>query len=352
MAALSQSRPAFAVTVDGSPLPLAAALQVTRIRVDQDAALPGMFTMDLAGGDADDETAWIDGTLFAVGGTVEIKMGYGEALETLIVGEITGFEPAFTRGARPLLSVRGYDRRHRLLRGRKTRSFVQQKDSDIASAIASEAGLTAEATDSQVVHEYVLQANQTDMEFLKERARRIQYEIAIDDKTLHFRPVQNDQGEVLTITPEDDLLEFHPRLSTMGQLTEVEIRGWDPKEKKELVAKAGAGDEVSTMGGSDTGAALVESVFGAAAALVDSAPVATQAEADQYARAGFNRAILKLISGEGVCVGRADIKPGTVIKLDGIGKRFGGQYYIKSAAHHYTSSLAYQTHFVVWRNAT
>jgi phage protein D len=156
----------------------------------------------------------------------------------------------------------------------------------------------------------------------------------------------------LTITPEDDLLEFHPRLSTMGQLTEVEIRGWDPKEKKELVAKAGAGDEVSTMGGSDTGAALVESVFGAAAALVDSAPVATQAEADQYARAGFNRAILKLISGEGVCVGRADIKPGTVIKLDGIGKRFGGQYYIKSAAHHYTSSLAYQTHFVVWRNAT
>lgn len=348
----STERPGFTVSVDGSDLPLEASLRVGVVRVDEDATLPGMFTMELDGGDAEDEFSWIDGDLFAIGGAVEIKMGYGDALEKLISGEITGLEPSFTRGNRPRLIVRGYDRRHRLLRGRKTRSFVQQKDSDIASTVASEAGLTAEATDSQVVHEYILQANQTDMEFLQERARLIRYELTVEDKTLHFRPVQNDQGEVLTVSPDDDLLEFHPRLSTMGQLTEVKVRGWSPEDKKELEGQAADGDEVSTMGGQDTGAALAASVFGDAPRLITDAPVRTQAEADQLAKAGFNRALLELIAGDGVCNGRTDLRPGTVIKLDGLGTRFSGQYYVKSTSHCYTQRYAYQTRFVVWRNAS
>jgi Bacteriophage probable baseplate hub protein len=346
-----KGRPAFAVTVNGTALPVDAALDVSSIRVDADATLPSMFTLELAGGTGEEPTAWIDGDLFKMGGTVEIKLGYNDTLDTVISAEITGIEPVFTHGTQPHLIVRGYDRRHRLQRGRKTRSFVQQKDSDIASTIASEAGLTADATDSEVTHEYILQANQTDMEFLLERARLIRYELVVEDKTLYFRPVQNDQGELLTMSPEDDLLEFYPRLSTMGQATEFKARGWNPKEKKEFEGKAAAGDEVSTMGGQNTGAALADSAFGAASVLIGS-PVVTQAEADQLARATFNRAILGLISGEGMCSGRTDLKPGSVIKLDGIGERFSGQYYVRSTSHHYTPRYAYQTQFVVWRNAS
>ena len=344
-------RPAFAITVNGSALAMEAALRVSRVCVDEDAGFPGMFAVEIAGGDDDDETAWIDDGTFGIGTAVEIKMGYDDSLQTLISAEITGLEPTFVRGGRPSLTVRGHDRRHRLLRGRKTRSFVQQKDSDIASAIASEAGLTAQATDSQVVHDYVLQANQTNMEFLQERARRIEYEVVVEGKTLHFRPVQNDQGEVLTLTPEDDLLEFYPRLSTMGQFSELELRGWSPKDKKEIVAKAKSGDEVSTMGGNDSGAAIAESAFGAAAVLFSDTPVFTQAEADQLARARFNRAVLELVVGEGVCTGRTDLHPGQVIKIDGIGTRFSGQYYVSATSHRYTQRDAYQTHFVVRRNA-
>jgi phage protein D len=331
------SFPSFAVSVDGTALPVDAATQLSAIRVEEDSFLPSMFTLELrAGGTLDDETAWIDGTLFPIGSSVEIKLGYGDAIDTLIVGEITGLEPAFSQGAAPTLTVRGYDLRHRLLRGRKTRSFVQQKDSDIASTIASDAGLTADTVDTQVVHDYVLQTNQTDMEFLQERARRIEYELSVDEKTLHFRPVQNDQGEVLTVTPGDDLLEFRPRLSTLRQLTDIEVRGWSPKDKEALVGKAAAGDEVSTMGGTDTGAAIVQSAFGDAPVLLNAVPVLTQAEADQIAKARFNRALLDLILGDGICLGRTDLRAGTVIKIDGVGTRFSGQYYIKSTSHCYT----------------
>jgi len=268
------------------------------------------------------------------------------------VGEITGLEPEFTVSTLPRLTVRGYDRGHRLVRGRKTRTFSRQKDSDIASAIAGEAGLTGDATDSQVTHDYVCQAHQTDLEFLKERARRINYEVLVDGKKLLFQPVQNGESELMTLTMEDDLLEFYPRLSTMRQVTEAKVLGWDPKEKKELLGQSKTGDETSTMGGSQSGGALAQGPFGDATASTGTLPVASQAEADQIAKARLNSAALEFISGEGVCRGRYDLTAGAVIKIDGIGTRFSGQYYVVAARHRYSANLGYQTNIAVRRSGT
>lgn len=345
--------PEFEILINGSPLSPVAMVHVIRLIVDNDVDVPSMFMLELAGSDTqDEEMPWIDDqTLFAVGNAVIIKMGYGNELATLFTGEITGLEPEFTFNRLPSLIVRGYDRRHRLLRGRKTRTFVQQKDSDIAAQIASEAGLTGQTEDSQVVHEYVLQAHQTDLEFLQERARRIRYEVVVEDKTLLFRPVANAEGEILTLTMNDDLLEFYPRLSSMRQVSEVTVRGWDPKEKKEIVGQARTGDEVATMAGQTSGAALSEQAFGPAVGAVGDRPIATQAEADQQAKARFNSVALALINGEGVCWGRTDLQAGKVIKIDGVGKRFSGQYYVTAANHRYLTQSGYYTHFTVRRNA-
>jgi len=290
--------------------------------------------------------------LFAVGNEVECKMGYVNDVQTVLVGEITGLEPEFSIQALPRLVVRGYDRGHRLLRGRKARTFSQQKDSDIASTIAGEAGLTGEVKDSEVTHDYVCQAHQTDMEFLKERAKRINYEVKVEGKKLLFRPVQNGESEILTLSAEDDLLEFLPRLSTMRQVTEAKVLGWDPKEKKELLGQSKTGDEVSTMGGDKSGGALVQGPFGDAAASFGDLPVASQAEADQVAKARLNSAALELISGEGICGGRYDLTAGKVIKIEGVGKRFSGQYYVIAAGHRYSASRGYQTHFFVRRSGS
>lgn len=344
----------FDIVINGSPFPLEAGAHVTDVTVDDDAGLPSMFTLELTGSDdQEEEMAWIDDRkLFAVGNTVEVKMGYVDDLETLIVGEITGLEPEFSFDRTPSLTVRGYDRRHRLHRGRKTRTFVQQKDSDIAVRIAGDAGLTGRSQDTRVVHDYVLQANQTDMEFLQERARRIQYEVVVEDRTLLFRPVGNAGSEIASLTLQDDLLEFYPRLSTVRQTSEVTVRGWDPKRKKEIVGRARTGDEVSKMGGGDSGGALSQDAFGRAVGMVGDRPVMTQAEADQMARARFNDVALALIEGEGVCWGRTDLRSGVVIEIDRLGKRFSGRYYVTSAIHRYTPQRGYYTRFAVRRNAT
>jgi phage protein D len=346
--------PDFDIIINGSPLPTTAEPYVIGVTVDNDSELPSMFAIELSGADTQGtDMPWIDDrTLFSVGNAVEIKLGYAGQVDSLIVGEITSLEPEFVFNRLPSLIVRGYDRRHRLQRGRKTRTFVQQKDSDIAAQIASQAGLTAQTTDSQVVHAYVMQVNQTDMEFLQERARRLQYEVMVQDKTLIFRPVANADSAVLTVTFNDDLLEFYPRLSSAYQVNEVTVRGWNPKEKKEIVGRAQKGDEVSKMGGQATGAALTQSKFGAAIGVMGDYPILTQAEADRLAKARFNNMALTFIIGEGICWGRTDLRPGKVIQIDGVGTRFSGQYYLTSTLHRYSPHQGYRTHFTVHRNAS
>jgi phage protein D len=346
--------PGFDVIIDGSPLPLTTKAYVISVAVDDSIKVPSMFTLEVGGSnDPSESFPWVDDEqFFNVGKVVEIKLGYGSKLATLIKGEITALEPEFATDRRPSLLVRGYDRRHRLQRGSKTRTFVQQKDSDIASQLAGEAGLTAEVKDSQVKHDYVVQANQSDLDFLQERARLIQYEVVVEDKALIFRPVANDQGEVMTITLDDYLLEFYPRLTSARQVGEVNLRAWNPKEKKEIVSQSKTGDEKSLMGGKSSGPKLADAAFGAAVSLVTRQPVMNQAEADQIAKARLNDLALGLITGDGVCLGHTDLRVGKVIKIDGIGKRFSGQYYITAAVHRYHAQSGYRTHFTVRRSAS
>jgi phage protein D len=183
------------------------------------------------------------------------------------------------------------------------------------------------------------------------RAGRINYEILVENKTLIFRKVANAQSAVLTLTMEDDLFEFRAVLSSSAQVGEVSVRAWSPKDKKEIEGKAKTGDEVSTMGGQQSGPALADNAFGQAVYAM-SEPVAAQAEADELAKARLNQLALELISAEGVCWGRTDLRAGKVIKIDGVGTRFSGDYYVTAAVHRYSPEDGYITDFKAQRNAT
>ncbi|HTR16328.1 MAG TPA: hypothetical protein VMI52_04760 [Acetobacteraceae bacterium] len=345
--------PEIDVVINGSPVPAAVLRFIEDIVVDDSVELPSMFMFAVTSSDTQQqELPWIDDNLFSVGNVVEIKLGGDSTLSSLITGEITALEPEFLTSRIPLLKVRGYDRRHRLQRGRKTRTFLQKKDSDIATQVASEAGLAVRATDSGTSIDYVLQANQTDWEFLCARARLIRYEVAVSGKTLLFQPVGNNQSEILTLDMANDLLEFHPRLSAAGLATEVKVQSWSVKDKRAILGDSKAGDEISHMGGKMSGAAIVKDAFGDAVHVVSELPLGGQAEADQIAKARFNQLVLGLITGEGLCRGRTDIRAGKVIKIDGVGRRFGGPYYVTSALHRYSPAAGYVTEFTVRRNAS
>lgn len=345
--------PSISVLINGRRLTIGTKTDLVAVNVSEDLEAPSMFTLELDSWDlAKSQLTWIDDDLFDLGDEVEIQMGYDNSLMPIIVGEITGLEPEFALDTTPSLIVRGHDLRHRLLRGRKTRSFTQMKDSDIARQIARERGLTLTGKDTQVKQEYVLQNNQTDWDFLQDRAKRIGYEVVVENKTLSFREHQNKTQKVLTLSRKEDLIEFSPRLSTMNQADWVKVQGWNPKQKQVIVGTAKVGNETTMMGGSTSGPKAVRRAYGQAVNSIVNQPLMSQAEADQIALGQFNDMALSYITGEGICQGRTDLRAGKVIEITGVGKRFSGLYYVTSTNHSYSRSQGYSTSFTVRRNAT
>src|SRR5262245_58013425 len=344
--------PTFDIKVNGAPLPLQTAAHVSSIVVEQDMGMPSMFSFQLTGSDDQkQDVPWIDDTVFSVGNAAEIKLGYGDQLDTLMKGEIAGIEPSYSVERLAHLQVRGFDRLHRLTRGKKSRTYADQKDSEIASKIATDAGLTADAEDSSVTLKHVYQHNQTDLEFLLVRAARINYELSVDGTTMKFRKRANGESAVFTMSLLDGLLEFRARLSSASQVTDVFVRGWSIQDKKEVVGHASVGDAAS-MGGQQTGPDAVNSSFGTIERLIASDPIETQAEADQIAKAKLEELALGYVTGEGRCQGRTDMRAGQVIELKDIGTRFSGSYYVTGVEHRYTKRNGYVTHFKARRNSS
>ena len=321
--------------------------------VSEDLEAPSMFELKFFTWDVEKQQfTWIDRELFELGDKIEIQMGYQNDLKTVIVGEITGLEPEFSQDTTPILVVRGHDLRHRLLRGCQTKSFTKMKDSQIVSQIAKAKGLTPKVEDTKVQLEYVLQHNQTDWEFLQERAARIGYEVVVDNKTLYFRSREYGEQKLFTLNYGNDLYDFLPRLSTLSQVQQVEVRGWIPKDKKEVIEKAAAGKEGGIMGGSTSGAKAVQKAFGKSSYTIVNQAVSSKAEAEQMALGQFQDRLLAYITGEGTSQGNPNLRAGKVIEIAGVGKRFSGLYYIVSTEHSYAVKQGYQTSFTVRRNAT
>lgn len=340
------------IKINGTDLPRAAMNDLQALKVQEDLDAPSMFSLDIFNWDAAKlEFTWSDDRLFAPGNEVEVWLGYVDDLKKVMQAEITSLEPSFQAEQSPVLTVRGYDRRHRLLRGSKTRSFAKMKDSAIASQIAGEAGLRATVTDSQVVQEYVLQNNQTDLDFLQDRAARIGFELFVRERILYFQPHQIAGKPEITLSVGEQIIEFHPRLTTVPQVGEVVVRGWDVKKKEVIAAQARPGAESSMMGGRTTGPKLSDRAFGKSSLVQLAHGVATKADADQIAAGQFNGMALAHVSGDVLCFGMPDLRAGMLIKIDGAGKNFSGNYYVSTVTHTVSGHSGYLTRLSVRRNA-
>src|SRR5262249_2565147 len=145
---------------------------------------------------------------------------------------------------------------------------------------------------------------------------------------------------------------FFPRLTVLTQVGQVAVQGWDPKTKAEIIGQARTGDETAMMGGTTIGPAAAEQAFGQARTARVNRPGFSRAEADHMALGQFKEMALGYITGEGMCIGRTDLRAGTVVQIDGLGQRFSGLYYVTATTHTYLPNHGYRTAFTVRRNAT
>ena len=336
------------IKVNGADIPRALMDMLVEAVVDTSLHLPAMFVLRFH----DNDLEWVDGGPFTLGASVEIGMSQVSAMQSgapevvpLFKGEVTAIEPEFSDGVTAMLTVRGYDRSHRLNRATQTRVFSQATDSDIVQQIASRAGLQADVESTSEVFKHVFQDNQTDLAFLQARAERIGYEVLVDDRKLYFRKPTGRRG-ALDLEWGVELRNFRPRLSLAGQVNEVVVKGWDPKQKQEIVGQATASDAAPEIGLGQWGGQAAQGAFSAAKRVTVRQPVASQADADALAKALLDEINAGFIEAEGEASGNPRLLAGYKVNITRLGNRFSGKYMVTSASHVYTPE-GYVTRFAV-----
>jgi uncharacterized protein len=343
--------PDFSVRVNGANLPPQARADIRTVTVEEDLDALSMFSLELYNWDNEKlQVSWSDSRQFAVGNEVEIWLGYVDDLHKVMLAEITSLEPAFTTDQPPMLTVRGYDHRHRLARGCRTRTFAHMKDSAIAAQVAREAGLRAQTKDTRITLAFVVQSNQTDWEFLRQRAGLLGWEIYVRDKILYLQPPGHAAQASVRLSLGVDVNEFTPRLSSLGQEGQVAVRSWDVTKKQAIVGSAGVGQE-SAMGRA-SGPKAANRTWGRASTGIVDQPVRSKAEAEQLASGRFNQLALAYVQGTVAGAGRPQLHAGMVVHIDGAGQTFSGPYYVTSVTHTLSQDQGYRTSFTIERNAT
>jgi phage protein D len=379
-------------------MPLDASYEELLIRtvVDTHLHLPDMFELTFV----DEAGSLTTDAGIEIGTVVEIKAGKETDTMTtsLIVGEVTSLEARCQENI-IFTVVRGYERAHRLQRAKRTRTFVNMTDSDIARQVASAAGLTAGTIDpTSTTHDHVAQVAQTDWDFLTQRAREIGFETGVAGGRFFFRAASGsaagggglggaaasaaasaiglDSGKLMF---KDNLLSFFPRISAANLTTEVEVRMWDAKDARVVSAKADAasgtatidGQEPKQLAGSFTDGfapplpslpalppipGLPKIDFGSApsdtAHLVVDRPVASGAAADraaeEVAKSLAEHVASTFAEAEGDAMGDPAIQAGAQVDVDGVPKQFVGKWTVTNARHVFdVEENGYHTRFWV-----
>jgi uncharacterized protein involved in type VI secretion and phage assembly len=340
------------ITVDGSPLADDVAPALVRAVVHADVHLPHMFVLHFKDTSRDilSRAGIRFGSKLVIGTT-----NLSGSVVPLVAGEVTALEQdADATGA--FTVVRGYDQRHRLSRGRRTRTFAGVTDADIVRQVAGGAGLTlGQVDDDGPVYDHVSQANLTDWEFLRGRAHETGHELTVTDGKLSWTApgshasAPSDSTDLASpaqprqLLQGSNLLRFRPRVTAAEQVPHVEVRGWDPVAKQAVSGTAAAATTAVSVG---VAPADLAGAFGAPPYVVVDRPVTSQSEAETVAAAVAEQVAGAHAEAEGDATGDPQLTPGTAVQVGAVGWPHDGSYVLTSARHCFDET-GYRTEFTV-----
>jgi phage protein D len=295
----------------------------------------------------------------APGAAKDPQKGYTGGLVSMVHGLITSITVRFPESGPPTLVVGGEARmvklKDRKPRDGEKKKFVNMTDSEIVREIAARNSLACKVQDTAEKHDIVIQKNQTDAEFLMERAKRIDFDcfVGVDPDTgfdaLYFQaPTDARDGRKVRVYVFEwgkSLINFNPVLTLNRQVGKVTVKGWDPNTKSIIKYTAGPGD-LPTSSGSDNGPSVIQTRLEDREDIVVDQPVTSQQEAQALATALLRERAYNYITASGQVIGLPDLRPGDNIEVQGVGQRFSRQYYVTKVEHSIGNS-GYLTSFEV-----
>lgn len=313
------------VYCNGSKLKESDALVSATVRLELNRI--GKATLKFNAGNMDKQTFdESDDSLFKPGNTIRLDAGGIDKEETLFEGSIIGLRILTGKDLRSYMVVECRDNAYPATQGRRNRIFEKKKDGDIIKEVLSGYGsVDVDATPYQ--HPTLVQYYCSDWDFALSRADANGLLVFTDGSKIKVKKPDVSASPVLTVTFGTDITAFDLELSSDDQFTQYEAVSWSPKEQKAVKVTASAPSLNKQGDLQPKNLASGDSLL-----LQTDAPTDEKA-LKQWADGMALKAGLARYQGSVSFYGSAKVKPGCLIELKGLGKRFNGNLFVGSVTH-------------------
>jgi phage protein D len=340
------------VKVNGTPLPSDLTPLLVNGYVDDSSNVPDLFVLRFN----DEQGLVLTKAGIEIGAQVELALQATTpgGPDPLLVGEVTALEVEVTEAGMHTI-VRGLDKSHRLFRGTRVEAYVNMTASDIVSKVAQRAGLEARVDATSVLLDHVSQDGVSDWDFLRRLAAENDRVLTVVSSRLEFvkRPEAAEapagrtgsRSNPLVLERGVNLVSIRGTVTSHGQVPEVEVRGWDPAEKRALVARQAARTVSAALDGVTP--QKLASTFKSTTYVTGISTMAKQEVCTAAASSLADHLAGGFAELEGVARGNPELKAGTAVQLTGVGAPFSGRYVLSSTRHDFSPESGYLTSFVV-----
>jgi phage protein D len=297
-------------------------------------------------GASEERLLYLEGDALDFGQSIAVALGPPELARTVFTGAISALEASFAEAREPQVVVFAEDRLMDLRMTRRMRTFRDSTDAEIAEAVAAEHGLTARVDAPGPRYDAVQQWNQSDLAFLRERARLLAAEVWVEGEELFFQGRDRRRATELTLVRGNDLITVELRADLAHQRTAVRVSGYDAADRAVIDEEAGAEAIQAEIAGGRTGPSILDRAFGARVShRVREVPLRSSEAAD-WARAEMLRRARGFVQVAAVTRGTPDLVVGSRVRLERVGAPFDGEgYAVTRVCHTYDLEQGHRTRF-------
>jgi Rhs element Vgr protein len=321
----------FTITIDGNII--SDRYPVMSISVDNGVnKVPTADLVLLDGDPASRDFLISDSKDFMPGKIIVISAGYDRGPETILFhGMVLKHSIRIDSGSNSTITV---NCKHTAVKMTFNESESHTFDDDEEDAIIQQIfsgnyGLTGSVKALPLARQ-VQQHVSSDWDFVISRCDMYGLHLVFNGQEYSIRDPGLTAAPVIEVEYGVSMLSFSSELNVDKQTSTITGISWNTKDQKNIMVTAKE-PKLSRQGDFDI-QELIDAVGAAAITLSASTPM-TQEALQDWVDAYLLRTRLTLIKGQTSFQGSAEVIPGSIIRLKGVGKRFSGDVYVSSVTH-------------------
>ncbi len=286
----------------------------------------------------DDEFNLSEAAKFEPGKKIRVNLGWQQSTDKIFEGIIVSQSVRVDYGNTSQLILNCSDKATKLTLGRKSKIYLDKKDSDIINSLLNDAGLDKQVSSTSGVIKEIIQYHSTDWDFILSRAELNGFIILVDDGKVTIKPPKTSGSQVL-VKYGESLLKIDAEVDARSQYKSISAKSWNYKNT-EVIEQTSQTPTTNNQG--NLTSSSLANLFAPSKIELHTAGHVPQQVLKSWASAYLLKSHLSRIRGTLTTLGNKNLKPDSLVRIQGMGDRFNGEAYV-SKVHHHVSEGRWET---------